>query len=83
MPQTARQAEVNAKLYKSYNPIAITAVQLLNEMAAIGWTTGSHTASHVPVYAIGAGDYLFSGQLNNTDIPRRIATAMGLQIDFK
>ncbi|MDD4671767.1 MAG: alkaline phosphatase [Bacteroidales bacterium] len=83
LPQTAKQAEANSKLYKSYNPIAITAVQLLNEMAGIGWTTGSHTASHVPVYAIGAGDYLFSGQLNNTDIPRRIATAMGLQVDFK
>ena len=83
LPQTPRQAEANSKLYKSYNPIAITAVQMLNEMAGIGWTTGSHTASHVPVYAIGAGDYLFSGQLNNTDIPQRIATAMGLQINFE
>lgn len=80
MPQSARQTEENSKLYQSYNPIAITAVRLLNEMAGIGWTTGSHTASHVPIYALGTGDYLFSGQINNTDIPRRIATAMGLKI---
>lgn len=83
LPQTAKQIEMNAKLYRSNNPIAITAVRLLNEMAGIGWTSGSHTASHVPVYALGAGDHLFSGQLNNTDIPRRIATAMGLKIDYK
>ena len=83
LPQTAKQNEWNKKLYGSYNPIATSAIQVLNEMAGIGWTSGSHTASHVPVYALGVGDYLFSGQMNNTDIPRRIAAAMGLKIDYK
>lgn len=46
--------------------------------AGIGWTAGSHTADRVPVYAIGAGSELFSGEMDNTDIPRKICEAMGI-----
>ncbi len=52
----------------------------LNRKANIGWTTSSHTGIAVPVYSIGAGSRQFSGRMDNTDIPKRILRAMG--IDF-
>ncbi len=64
--------------YGSFDPIAVVAVRTINRLAGIGWTTGAHTGSHVPVYAIGAGQHLFNGQMDNTDIPKRIAKAMGI-----
>lgn len=50
----------------------------LSKEAGIGWTTGSHTADRVPVFAIGAGSEKFSGEMDNTDIPRKICEAMGI-----
>ena len=52
----------------------------VSKEAGIGWTTGSHTGDRVPVYAIGAGCEKFSGEMDNTEIPRKICEAMG--IDF-
>ena len=52
----------------------------LSEEAGIGWTAGTHTADRVPVYAIGTGSEKFAGEMDNTDIPRKICEAMG--IDF-
>jgi len=42
------------------------------------WTSKGHTAATVPVYAYGPGSDLFSGSMDNTDIPRKIATLMGI-----
>ena len=36
------------------------------------------SADRVPVYAIGAGSELFAGEMDNTDIPRKICEAMGV-----
>lgn len=44
----------------------------LNRKASIGWTTGGHTAGHVPVYSIGKGAEKFSGRMDNTDIKSKI-----------
>lgn len=51
---------------------------ILNKKANIGWTTTSHTGVAVPVYAIGAGSRLFSGRMDNTDIPKKILSVMGI-----
>lgn len=51
----------------------------LNKKANIGWTSSSHTGVAVPVYAIGAGSRQFSGRMDNTDIPKKIVRAMGLE----
>lgn len=51
----------------------------ISKMAGIGWTAGSHTADRVPVYALGAGSEMFSGEMDNTDIPRKICEAMGVE----
>jgi len=42
---------------------------------AIGWTSTSHTGSPVPVFVMGKGEKLFSGRLDNTNIPKIIEEA--------
>ena len=62
-------------MYSRTEPLAATAVKVLNEAALIGWSSGGHTASYVPVFAIGANADLFQGRIDNTDIPKRIMKA--------
>ena len=50
----------------------------LSKAAKIGWTTSSHTGGAIPVFAIGAGSSRFAGRADNTDIPKRIISAMGI-----
>jgi len=65
-------------LYGGYHPLANAATRILNSRAGIAWGTWSHTAQPVPVFAIGAGAELFEGYYDNTDIPKKIAKAMGM-----
>jgi alkaline phosphatase len=51
----------------------------LSIVAQIGWTTTSHTGGAVPVFAIGAGSEMFAGRQDNTDIPKKICKAMGVE----
>lgn len=64
-------------LYSKSEPIAACAKRVMSQIAMVGWTSSNHTASYVPVYAIGAGAELFVGKYDNTDIPKRIAKAGG------
>ncbi len=63
-------------LYSNVDPIVELSTVILNRKAQIGWTTNNHTASHVPLYAIGVGADMFSGRMDNTDIPKRIKNSM-------
>ena len=54
-------------------------VRKSNQDAQIGWSSFSHTGVAVPIFAIGAGSAIFGGRMDNTDIPKRIATAMGIE----
>jgi len=51
----------------------------INNAAGVGFTTKGHSGIYVPVYAIGAGAELFTGKLDNTEIPRRIMKAAGFE----
>lgn len=42
----------------------------------VGFATGSHTASLVPLYAFGASAYKFSGVMENTDVCKRIMSVL-------
>ncbi|MCL2738895.1 MAG: alkaline phosphatase [Bacteroidales bacterium] len=53
-------------------------VRRSNREARIGWTSGSHTGTMVPIFAIGAGSSNFGGKMDNTDIPKKICAAMGI-----
>lgn len=64
-------------LYSKTEPLAAVAKKVLSQMSKLGWTTGSHSAEYVPVFAVGAGSKLFMGKMDNTDIPKRIAKAAG------
>ncbi len=65
-------------LYGGYAPLPVTFTRILNKRAGVGFTSWSHTAGSVPVFAIGAGAEEFSGQMDNTDIPKRLLNAAGL-----
>lgn len=67
--------------YGNHEPTAATAIAILNQNAGIGWSSYSHTASPVPVYALGVGQEKFCGQMDNTDIPKRIASIMGISME--
>lgn len=54
-------------------------VDEMTNKAKIGWSTSSHSAANVPVFAIGAGSKLFSGNMDNTEIPKKICKAMGIK----
>lgn len=64
-------------MYSEDEPIADLSIGILNKIALVGWTSDGHSAGAVPVFAIGAGSQLFSGKLDNTDIPKKIMEAAG------
>jgi len=64
--------------YGGYHPLANAATRILNSRTGIAWGTWAHTAQPVPVFAIGVGAELFEGYYDNTDIPKKIAKAMGI-----
>lgn len=67
--------------YLNGNDISLSslAVKMMSEKAGVGWTTGSHTGVAVPVRAIGAGAERFAGFYDNTQIPHKILSSMGLE----
>lgn len=67
--------------YGGYYPLAVTATRILSNKAGVAWTTWSHTGIPVPVFAIGAGAEKFDGYYDNTDIPKKIAEAMGISFE--
>ena len=63
-------------LYAEDEPLANTAVQILNRIARISWGSGGHSAGYVPLFVLGVGAENFNGKLDNTDIPRQIEALM-------
>jgi alkaline phosphatase len=71
---TAAEAD---NVRKAQDPSGAIA-ELISARAGLSWSTGSHTATRVRVFAFGPGAQQFSGDLDNTDIPKRIADSMGV-----
>lgn len=55
-------------MYKNINRLSSKAVGLLNQKSKLGWTSYSHTASPVPIYAIGVGAERFTGWRDNSEV---------------
>jgi alkaline phosphatase len=70
-------------LYGTYNPLSVTLTHLLNRRSGLSWTSFSHTALPVPVFAFGVGSQNFSGYYENTEVARRIAEAMNVEWDLE
>ncbi len=66
--------------YDSTNGISTTAKKVISECALVGWQSGGHSDGYVPVFAIGVGAEQYHGRIDNTEIPKIMAKAMG--IDF-
>lgn len=74
-----KRAEDEKTLYHTFNAFSAKAFDILNYHMGIGWTTTYHAGNFVPVYAIGANAQYFSGSLNNTEIPKLIKKAAGVE----
>ena len=72
-----KNVKMAESLYYRDEPISALAVRILDRIAMVSWPVGSHTAAYVPVFAIGNGAEQFTGQMNNIDIPKKIATIAG------
>ena len=70
-----RQQESQKTLYADINALAAKAKEMVNHKAGLGWTTHSHTATAVPVFAVGVGAERFTGWMDNSDIAPRIYQA--------
>jgi alkaline phosphatase len=47
--------------------------------ATVRWATGEHSSQWVPLFAFGPGSERFTGVLDNTEVGRLIAQALGLE----
>ena len=74
-----RKGKDSKELYNSFNEFAVNVFDTLNAWVGTGFTTSSHTANPVPVFAIGAGAEKFSRALNNTEIPMLILESTGVK----
>jgi len=63
-------------LYASLSAISDMAMGLLDKYAKLGWTTGSHSAAAVPIFAVGVGAERFSGWHDNGEIMPLILKAV-------
>ncbi len=61
-----------AKRESKLTSIATRAKQMINHKALLSWAGPNHSASFVPLFAIGAGAEKFDGVIDNTDIPKMI-----------
>ena len=72
-----QEVAYDASMYQKDERLATVAKEVINEIAMVGWISGSHSNGYVPVYSIGVGAEKFSQRADNTDIPKKIAEAAG------
>ncbi len=65
-------------LYGSYEPLSVTITHILNNKSGIDFSSYSHTGLPVAVFAMGAGQDLFEGYYDNTDIYFNLAELTGV-----
>ncbi|GAE36737.1 alkaline phosphatase [Halalkalibacter akibai] len=73
--QAARLNKANKK------DLAVIVNEIINKHAFIDWVTVEHTGVDVPVYAFGPHSELFIGHQDNTDLPKKMAKAMGISLN--
>jgi alkaline phosphatase len=64
-------------MYQKDERLATVAKEIINEIAMVGWMSGSHSNGYVPVFSIGTGAEKFCHRADNTDIPKKIAEVAG------
>ncbi len=71
----------NEEFYEYYkaDKLSDLAVKTMCDISQISWGTGQHSGGYVPVFAIGCGAEQFTGQIDNIEIPVKIARASGIK----
>lgn len=64
----------------SYTPTMVAVTDLISQRSRVFWTSYVHTGTFIPASAIGVDAGRFSGFMDNTDIPVRIADIMGVKL---
>ncbi|WP_432736086.1 alkaline phosphatase [Maridesulfovibrio sp. FT414] len=64
----------------SYTPTMVAVTDLISQRARIFWTSFVHTGTFIPASAIGKGADQFTGFIDNTDIPTRMAALMNVKL---
>jgi alkaline phosphatase len=76
---TRNRAKFDENMYSRSEQLATVAKEVMAEQAHLWWSSGSHTAAYVPVYAIGAGAQEFAHHMDNTEIIRTVAKVSGVK----
>lgn len=69
-------------LYEYNDYIADVVVKILAKKANCSWASYSHSASYIPVLAIGQGADIVGGAKTNCEIPRQMSKIMGFDEAF-
>ena len=72
-----QEAAYDASMYQKDERLATAAKEIINEIAMVGWMSGSHSNGYVPVFSIGAGAEKFCHRTDNAELPQKIAEAAG------
>lgn len=67
--------------YQKDETIAAEAKKIINEIVLVDWISKGHSASFVPVFALGAGAENFQSRTDNAEIPRKIAEIGGYGLE--
>ena len=62
-----------------YDAVAIATTHVLSSRAGLEWTTYAHSATAIPMSAVGISAESFGGYKDNTEIAKTMASVM----DFK
>lgn len=82
-PKDRTKGREFSRLYGWHDPLSVSMTGIIGARGGVSWTTFGHTGQPVPVTAEGEGQDLFSGSYDNTDIPKKILTAMGMEVGRK
>lgn len=75
-PDAKEQAALVSAHAAGEKALAKALRQLIDQRSRSGWTSGGHTGEDVPVFAFGPASEQFRGQLDNTDIAKRMAALL-------
>ncbi|WP_432665760.1 alkaline phosphatase [Wukongibacter baidiensis] len=63
-----------------YGPVAVATTHIISERANVEWTTFAHSATSIPMSAIGVGAENFGGYKDNTEIAKAMANLLGFEL---
>jgi alkaline phosphatase len=70
----------SAKVWGGYDPVAMAVAHVTSKRAGIYWTSYAHTATQLPVSAVGVDSVNFGGFGDNTEVAMKMADVMDIKI---